>query len=142
MERFRFNVAISKLQVLSNEMRSALDAGGGAREAASALSLMLAPLAPFAAEELWREVLGNDTSVHVAMWPSFDEELAREERVTLVVQVDGKVRDRIEVDAEADEDTCRERALGSERVRAALDGRRVTKIFVRAPRLVNLVTSG
>ena len=142
MERFRFNVAISKLQVLSNEMRSALDAGGGAREAASALSLMLAPLAPFAAEELWREVLGNDTSVHVAMWPSFNEELAREERVTLVVQVDGKVRDRIEVDADADEDTCRERALGSERVRAALDGRRVTKIFVRAPRLVNLVTSG
>jgi leucyl-tRNA synthetase len=142
MERFRFNVAISKLQVLSNEMRSALDAGGGAREAASALTLMLAPLAPFAAEELWREVLGNEASVHITMWPSFDEELAREERVTLVVQVDGKVRDRIEVDADADEDTCRELALGSEKVRAALDGRRVAKTFVRAPRLVNLVTAG
>ena len=142
MERFRFNVAISKLQVLTNEMRSALDAGGGAREAASALALMLAPLAPFAAEELWREVLGNDASVHVTSWPSFDEELAREERVTLVVQVDGKVRDRIEVDADADEDTCRELALGSKKVRAALDGREVTKTFVRPPRLVNLVTAG
>ena len=142
MERFRFNVAISKLQVLTNEMRSALDAGGGAREAASALALMLAPLAPFAAEELWREVLGNEASVHVTSWPSFDEELAREQRVTLVVQVDGKVRDRIEVDADADEDTCRELALGSGKVRDALDGRLVTKTFVRAPRLVNLVTAG
>jgi leucyl-tRNA synthetase len=142
LERFRFNVAISKLQVLSNEMRSALDAGGGAREAASALSLMLAPLAPFAAEELWREVVGNETSVHTTAWPTFDEELAREERVTLVVQVDGKVRDRIEVDAGTDEDTCRELALGSQKVRAALDGREVAKTFVRAPRLVNLVTSG
>ena len=141
MERFRFNVAISKLQVLTNEMRSALDAGGGAREAASALTMMLAPLAPFAAEELWREVLGNDASVHVTMWPSFEEKLAREERVTLVVQVDGKVRDRIEVDADADEDTCRELALGSEKVRRALDGRQVTNTFVRPPRLVNLVTA-
>jgi leucyl-tRNA synthetase len=141
MERFRFNVAISKLQVLTNEMRSALDAGGGAREAASALTLMLAPLAPFAAEELWREVLGNDASVHVTMWPTFEEKLAREERVTLVVQVDGKVRDRIEVDADADEDTCRELALGSVKVRTALDGRQVANTFVRPPRLVNLVTA-
>src|SRR6266516_4967406 len=68
MERFRFNTAISKLQVLTNEMRSALDAGGGAREAAEALTQMLAPLAPFAAEELWREVLVNGSSVHVSSW--------------------------------------------------------------------------
>jgi leucyl-tRNA synthetase len=141
MERLRFNVAISKLQVLTNEIRSTLDAGGGARDASSALALMLAPLAPFAAEELWREILGNEASVHVAMWPSFDEELAREERVTLVVQVDGKVRDRIEVDADADEDACRELALGSAKVRTALDGREVAKTFVRPPRLVNLVTA-
>ena len=69
MERFRFNVAISKLQVLTNGMRSALDAGDGAREAASALTQLLAPLAPFAAEELWREVLGNGSSVHTSAWP-------------------------------------------------------------------------
>jgi leucyl-tRNA synthetase len=141
MERFRYNVAISKLQVLSNEMRSALDAGGGAREAASALTLMLAPLAPFAAEELWREVLGNEASVHVARWPTFDEALSREERVTLVVQVDGKVRDRIEVAPDLGEDAARELALGSEKVRRALDGREVAKTIVRPPRLVNLVTA-
>jgi leucyl-tRNA synthetase len=141
MERFRFNVAISKLQVLTNGMRSTLDAGDGAREAATALVIMLSPLAPFASEELWREVLGNPTSVHLASWPSFDEALARDESVTLVVQVDGKVRDRIEVAADADEETCRELALASEKARHALDGREIANVIVRPPRLVNLVTS-
>ena len=141
MERFRFNVAISKLQVLTNGMRSALDAGDGAREAATALVIMLAPLAPFASEELWREVLSNPTSVHLASWPSFDEALARDETVTLVVQVDGKVRDRIEVAADADEETCRELALASQKARYALDGREIANVIVRPPRLVNLVTS-
>jgi leucyl-tRNA synthetase len=142
MERFRFNTAISKLQVLTNAMRSTLDAGAGAKEAATALVLMLAPLAPFAAEELWREVLGHPTSVHVVAWPTFDEALARDERVTMVVQVDGKVRDRIEVDADASEETCRELALSSERAIRAIDGREVRQVVVRAPRLVNIVSGG
>ena len=141
MERFRFNVAISKLQVLTNGMRSALDAGEGAREAATALVVMLAPLAPFATEELWRQVLDNPTSVHLASWPTFDEALARDETITLVIQVDGKVRDRIEVGADADEETCRELALASEKARRAMDGRELARVIVRAPRLVNLVTS-
>jgi leucyl-tRNA synthetase len=141
MERFRYNVAISKLQVLTNAMRSALDAGDGAREAASALTQLLAPLAPFAAEELWREVLGNGSSVHTSAWPTFDNALARQERVTLVVQVDGKVRDRIEVDSDAGEEACRELALASDKARHALDGREIAKVIVRAPRLVNLVTA-
>jgi leucyl-tRNA synthetase len=141
MERFRFNVAISKLQVLTNGMRSALDAGDGAREAASALTQLLAPLAPFAAEELWREVLGKGSSVHTSAWPTFDDALARQERVTLVVQVDGKVRDRIEVDSDAGEEACRELALASDKARHALDGREIAKVIVRAPRLVNLVTA-
>ena len=68
--------------------------------------------------------------------------LARQERVTLVVQVDGKVRDRLEVDASADEATCRELALASENARRFLDGRRVSQVIVRPPRLVNIVTSG
>ncbi|HVH54427.1 MAG TPA: class I tRNA ligase family protein, partial [Actinomycetota bacterium] len=142
LERFRFNVAISKLQVLTNAIRSALDAGEGARDASSAVAQMLGPLAPFMAEELWREALGNPKSVHVSSWPSFDPELAREERVTLVVQVDGKVRDRVDVDAAADEATCRELALASENARRFLDGRQVRQVIVRPPRLVNIVTSG
>jgi leucyl-tRNA synthetase len=141
LERFRFNVAISKLQVLTNAIRSALDRGEGARDAASAVAQMLGPVAPFMAEELWREALGNPKSVHVSSWPSFDPELAREDRVTLVVQVDGKVRDRLEVDATADEDTCRELALASENARRFLNGRQVRQVIVRPPRLVNIATS-
>ncbi len=140
MERFRFNTAISKLQVLSNEMRAALDAGAGALGAASALAQMLAPFAPYAAEELWREVLGNGSSVHVSSWPSYDPSLAAEDTVTLIVQVDGKVRDKIEVPADADEDVCLDRARASEAAQRAIGERQIAKEIVRAPKLVNFVT--
>jgi leucyl-tRNA synthetase len=140
LERYRFNTAISKLQVLTNEMRSTLDAGGGAREAAAALTQMLAPFAPFAAEELWREVLGNGSSVHVSSWPRYDPSLAAEDSVTLIVQVDGKVRDKIEVPADATEDMVLERARASEAARRAVGGGEVVKEIVRAPKLVNFVT--
>ena len=103
---------------------------------------MLAPLAPFAAEELWREDLGHPDSVHRSSWPSFDPELAREGTVVLVVQVDGKVRDRLEVEAGATEDTCRELALCSQAARRAIAERRVARVIVRAPRLANIVTGG
>jgi leucyl-tRNA synthetase len=141
LERFRYNVAISKLQVLTNELRSTLDGGGGGREAAQALVQMLAPMAPFAAEELWREVLGHPESVHRSSWPTYDEQLARQERVTLIVQVDGRVRDRLEADADADDARCRSLAEGSEKVLRAIDGREVRQVVVRAPRLVNFVTA-
>ena len=141
MERFRFNTAISKLQVLTNEMRTALDAGGGALTAATVLAPMLAPFAPFAAEELWREVLGNGSSVHVSSWPTYDPSLAAEDTVTLVVQVDGKVRDKIEVPVDADEERCLELARASESVRRAIGDKAIAKEIVRAPRLVNFVSS-
>jgi leucyl-tRNA synthetase len=142
LDRYRFNTAISKLMVLTNEIRHTLDQGGGARAASEALVQMTAPLAPFFAEELWREALGHATSVHTTAWPAFDPLLAREERATLVVQVDGKVRARIDVDADAGEVACREAALASERVRRALDGREVSRIVVRPPKLVSIVTAG
>jgi leucyl-tRNA synthetase len=142
LERFRFNTAISKLMVLTNEMRSALNAGGGARGAASALAQMLAPFAPFAAEELWREVLGEGSSVHVSSWPTYDPSLATEETVTLVIQVDGKVRDKVEVPADIDESAALDLARASEKARRALDGKAVAREIVRAPKLVNLVTGG
>jgi len=143
-ERFGFNVAIAKMIELTNELRRALDSGGEGppvREAAESLVLMLAPMAPFICEELWREVLGHDQNVVTqARWPRWDQDLAREEQVTLVVQVDGKVRDRITVRADASEAECRQAALASARVRAALDGREIANVIVRPPRLVNLVT--
>jgi leucyl-tRNA synthetase len=140
LERFRFNTAISKLQVLSNEMRAALDAGQGALGAARAICQMLAPLAPYEAEELWRVALGNEQSVHLASWPSFDASLASQQRLTLVVQVDGKVRDKIEIDAGATEDQIRGLAEASENAARAIDGREIAKVIARAPKLVNFVT--
>jgi leucyl-tRNA synthetase len=145
LERFRFNTAISKLMVLSNGLADAVRAGRGSaaerRDAAERLVLLLAPLAPFVTEELWR-VLGNTGSVHVAAWPGFDAGLVRSQRVTCVVQVDGKVRDRIEVAPDAAEADLRELALASERVRAALGDRPVARVVVVPPKLVNLVTGG
>jgi leucyl-tRNA synthetase len=142
LERFRFNVAISKLMVLTNEMRSALDAGGGALGAARAIAQLLAPFAPYAAEELWRADLGEASSVHVSSWPSYDPGLAADETVVLVVQVDGKVRDKLEVPADATESRCLGSARASEKARRAIGERHVLKEIVRPPRLVNFVTRG
>ncbi len=142
LDRFRFNTAISKLMVLTNEMRSALDAGAGARDAARALVQMLAPFAPFAAEELWRVELGEPTSVHLSDWPSYDPALVVEDTVTLVVQVDGKVRDTIEVAADVSEDDALAAARASAGAQRALEGREVVKEIVRAPKLVNFVVRG
>jgi leucyl-tRNA synthetase len=141
LERYGFNVAISKLMVLTNEIHRTLASKEAARDPAELLVLMLAPLAPFLAEELWREALGHDASVHTAVWPSFDPDLAREERVVLVVQVDGKVRDKLEVSPGLSEAEAEHLALGSERVRRALDERRVARVVARPPRLVNVVTA-
>jgi leucyl-tRNA synthetase len=142
LDRFRFNTAISKLMVLSNGLADALRAGRGTaaerRDAAERLVLLLAPLAPFVTEELWR-VLGHSDSVHLSAWPTWDPELVRSERVVCVLQVDGKVRDRVEVAPDADEATLREVALASAKVRAALAGRPVARVVVVPPKLVNLV---
>jgi leucyl-tRNA synthetase len=140
LDRFRFNVAISKLMVLSNEMRSTLDGGGVASDAAEALTILLAPFAPYLAEELWREALGHDASVHLASWPSFDPGLVQEPRVKMVIQVDGKVRDVIEVDADISAEDAERLSRESEKVQRSLAGREVVRVVVRPPRLVNLVT--
>ncbi|MGH2539283.1 MAG: leucine--tRNA ligase [Actinomycetota bacterium] len=142
LDRFRFNTAISKLQVLTNEMRSALDTGEGALGAARALVQLLAPFAPYAAEELWRVGLGEPSSVHVSAWPSYDDALAFDDTVTIVFQVDGKLRDKAEVPTDIDEDSALSLALGSEKVTAAIGDREIVRQIVRAPKLVNLVTSG
>jgi leucyl-tRNA synthetase len=141
LDRFRFNVAISKLMVLTNEIRTALDAGAGAGTAARTLVQLVAPFAPFTAEELWREILGEGSSVHTSSWPTFDASLTTEDTVTMVIQVDGKVRDKVEVAADIDETGALEVARSSERARSAVGDRTVAKEIVRAPKLVNLVTA-
>jgi leucyl-tRNA synthetase len=142
-ERFGFNVAISKMMTLTGELQRALAAGGdpaGARDAAEKLVMMLAPLAPHIAEELWRETLGHGETLSFGPWPTWDPQLAREEEVVLVVQVDGKLRDRLSVSPDASEEECRRLALVSARVQSRLAGRQVKDVIVRPPRLVNIVT--
>jgi leucyl-tRNA synthetase len=142
-ERFGFNTAISKLMTLSNELHRALSGGVDrdvARDAAEKLVLMLAPLAPHIAEELWRGALAHAETLSYGPWPSWDPELAREREVVLVVQVDGKVRDRLTANEDADESECRALALGSQRVQRWIEGREVKDVIVRPPRLVNVVT--
>jgi leucyl-tRNA synthetase len=139
-ERFRFNVAVARLMELTNEIRRTLDSGGGAREAAGALVQLAAPIAPFIAEELWREALVGESSVHMSRWPEFDPGLVEEETVTLVVQVDGKVRDTLEVSPDIGEEEVERLGRESEKARRALGDRPVTRVIARPPRLVNLVT--
>jgi leucyl-tRNA synthetase len=133
-------VAVAALMTLTNEIRAVLDRGQPARQAADSLVLMMAPLAPFIAEELWREVLGGQESVHRQSWPDFDPELTREDTVTLVVQVDGKVRARLEVAPDVSEEEAERLARESENARRAVGDRQVVRVVARPPKLVNLVT--
>ncbi|MEX0990679.1 MAG: leucine--tRNA ligase [Actinomycetota bacterium] len=139
LERFRFNTAISKLMTLTNVMTTEAREGRGVRMAAVKLVQMIAPMAPFIAEELWREVLGHDESVHVSVWPVFDAALVAQDQVVMVVQVNGKVRDKIEVSADISEDDARDLALASENATRAVGGGEVARIIVKAPKLVSIV---
>jgi len=142
MARFRFNTAVAALMEYVNTLYAAREQSVAAaqwREAMRTLTLLLAPIAPFVTEEVWREVLGETASVHRAAWPTWDEALAVEAQTTVVVQVDGRLRDRLTADADSDAATLRELALSNERVRAAVGERAVRDVIV-AGRLVNVVT--
>ncbi|MFP3941904.1 MAG: leucine--tRNA ligase, partial [Thermoanaerobaculia bacterium] len=119
-ERFQFNTVVSGLMELQNEMSAAAQGGAAGseawEEARSIYLRMLAPVAPHAAEELWHR-LGYEGSVHVQDWPEVDEEAAREEEITLVVQVNGKVRDKLQVPAGIAREEAERRALASEGAR-------------------------
>jgi leucyl-tRNA synthetase len=137
IEEMRFNTAISKLMILVRELGRE-DGGGCARDSVEALVLLLAPMAPHIAEELWSE-LGHETSLAYEPWPVLDESLLAEDSVTLVLQINGKKRDEIQVPADAAEETIEELALASEKVRKHLEGRDPKKVIVVPGRLVNIV---
>ncbi|WP_066374529.1 leucine--tRNA ligase [Herbidospora mongoliensis] len=138
----RFNVAVARLMELTSAARKAIDSGPGAtdpavREAAEALAVMLSIVAPYTAEEGW-ERLGHQPSVARASWPVADPALLVQDSVTAVVQVAGKVRDRLEVSPDISDTDLEALALSSEKVKAHLDGT-PRKVIVRAPKLVNIV---
>jgi len=143
VESARLNVAVARLMELTSAARRAIDSGPGpgdpaVREAARTLAILLSIFAPYTAEEAW-ELLGYEPSVALAGWPVADQALLVQDTVTCVVQVAGKVRDRLEVPPDISEDDLRELALAAPGVTRTLAGGEVRKIVVVPPRLVNIV---
>ena len=142
LEGFQFNTMVASLMEMSNHLGRAWDSGsidaGSWRDAVETLILMVAPAAPHLAEELWG-LTGHEYSVHRQPWPVWSEELAQDDEVTLIVQVNGKLRDRLNVSHEITETEARELALNSERVAPYLDGKQVRRVIYVPGKLVNIV---
>jgi leucyl-tRNA synthetase len=144
IERFQLNTSIAALMELTNaayDYRNAVPEGsrdlGLIREVAETLTRLLAPYVPHMAEELWREVLGGTDSVHREVWPVFDPAAVVADEIEIVVQVNGKVRAKIKVPAEAAKDIIEAAAL--EAVASWLDGVEVKKVVVVPGKLVSVV---
>ncbi|MFN2180257.1 MAG: leucine--tRNA ligase [Candidatus Promineifilaceae bacterium] len=142
MESFSFNTAVAAIMELRNVLVSAQRERNVSEavwnEAVDKLLLVLAPIAPHITEELWSR-RGGPYSIHQQPWPEWDEEIAREEQVTLIVQINGKVRDRIEVPADTADEALKEAALASANVNRYLNGKEPRKVIVVKGKLVNIV---
>ena len=148
IESRRFNVMVARTMELVNATRKAIDqprenggcgpADPAVREAAEAVAVLLSLVAPYTAEEMW-ERLGHQPTVARAGWPVVDEELLVEDSVTAVVQVQGKLKARLEVSPDISEADLEAAAMADEAVQRALEGKQVRKVIVRAPKLVNVV---
>ena len=135
--KLEFNTAIAQMMIFVNETYGP-EGGPLPRRLWEPFVLVLAPYAPHLAEELW-ERLGNAPTVSKVAWPAYDAELAREETITIVAQVNGKVRDRVEVAAGTARDELERRVLALERIRQYTDGKQVVKVIVVPDKLVNVV---
>ena len=142
LEEFKFNTAVSELMIFSDALRKFVIAHGtnapACHESAAFLVKLLSPLAPHIADELW-ERLGFDGALYLNTWPAFDPNIAKNAEVTLIVQVNGKLRDKITVSADADAAACEALALASPKVANETDGKTVRKVIVIAGKLVNVV---
>jgi leucyl-tRNA synthetase len=143
IDSHRFNVMVARTMELVNTTRKAIDSGCGpedvaVREAAEAVAILLSLVAPYTAEEMWSR-LGHEPTVARAGWPEVDPVLLVEDSVTAVVQVQGKVRARLEVSPDISDADLEALAMADEAVVRALDGKTVRKVIVRAPKLVNVV---
>jgi len=142
MERMRFNTMLSALMEFTNyltKVKEAETVGTSTwEESVDTLLLLLAPTVPHLAEELWQQT-GHSYSIHNQGWPRWDEELAKDEEITLVVQVNGKLRDRITVPVSITETEARGMALERQRVKAYLEGKKIVNIIYVPRRLVNVV---
>lgn len=137
IEKLHYNTAISELMKLLNS----LEVNSFSGEDLKTFLKLLAPFAPHLAEEIWREVLGNKTSIHQETWPKYDPKLIEESRVDLVVQVGGKTRDVISIQRDLDESQVREIVLASEKIKKYVSGHEVKRVIYVANRLINIVVN-
>jgi leucyl-tRNA synthetase len=147
-ERFHFNTAISSVMELVNALyqlpRPTKDDPTGlavVRETVEAVIVLLAPIVPHVTEELWALIGGKGPLVDVS-WPDFDHAVASEEKITIVLQINGKVRSRITVAADEEEETIKTMALAEERIAALTEGKKVVKVIYVPKKLVNIVVAG
>lgn len=141
-QHFQFNTIVSSLMEMLNEMIKAKNAGAyGTTEWNETVDIYLrlaAPIIPHITEELYA-LLGNSGSIHLAQWPEMDEEAAKEELITLVVQINGKLRGRLILPAGSSEEVVKEEAMKLESVSAMLDGKEPKKLIVVPNKLINIV---
>lgn len=145
-ESFKFNVIVARLMELVNATRKAIDSGAGAgdaavREAAEVTAMILDLFAPYTAEDMWQR-LGYEPTVANVVWRKADRALLVEESVTAIVQVDGKVRDRLEVSPKIGAEELEALARASAAVARSVGEREIVNVIVRAPKLVNIATRG
>ncbi|MCX6779859.1 MAG: leucine--tRNA ligase [Candidatus Magasanikbacteria bacterium] len=135
IEAMRFNTAISSMMQLSNEMGKV---EAISKEDFSVLLKLLSPFAPHMTEELWNE-LGNSESIFESAWPKYDAELAKDEEITLAVQVNGKLRDTLVVSADINEEEAKKMALSSEKIQKWLEGAQPKKVIYVKGKLISIV---
>ena len=143
VESFRFNVAIARVMELVNATRKAIDSGCGpsdpaVREAAEAIAISLSLVAPFTAEEMW-ENLGHEPAVALAGWPTIDPALLEADSVTAILQINGKILERIEVSPNISDSDLEKLAFANPTISQAVKDAEIKKIITRAPKLVNIV---
>ena len=145
IDRWSYNTAVAHCMEQANLLQRYARSDDPHRdvldESLDALLHLLAPMAPHVTAELWERRHGEEHPLHARPWPSFDPSLVAEDTVTMVVQVDGRVRDRLEVPADIGAEEAQAAALASPRVRDALGGGAPARVVVRPPRLVNVVVS-
>jgi leucyl-tRNA synthetase len=139
---YHFNTAIAALMELVNELSAVQPQNDGEwaayRYSVESLLLLLSPFSPHIAEELW-EAIDNPPSISLQKWPAWSEDLAKEEEIELVVQINGKVRAKMMIPRDISDEAIQERTLGEPRIREMLESKTVKKIFVVKGKLVNIV---
>ncbi len=141
LQHFRFNTAIAAVMAFRNVLKAEAGAAGSDvwKECLEGMLLMLAPIAPHITEELWEKIKPGCGSIHQQAWPEYDESMIVEDMVTLVIQVNGKVRDRLEMPAGTCKEEAEQSALAAPKVQSYLEGKQILKAIVVPDRLVNIV---